>query len=366
MTPVLAFPDTYVPALTPEFVRVDVGDEAVVWPAGRGEPGVLDPVATVMLGVIDGQASVAQLAREVHEEVGISLDVARKQVERIVSLFDRAGILTTSVQHVSAPEAIGTRSPHIHPVSYCIDSESRARGVVSINLRIGKSGVRVACASRRLAKALMAALSDQIVEDEQPLGFLVQKPHGRTRVYRLADRAGVVLASSRSPRAVLGSLGGHLSALLPAAAGAVRLRVGVLACRSGYVVCAPPLAFVPPPSRDALSDRGFGLVDRLSLDLRGDGSATVVEVPWPQLAALPLPNGHVASAPAQRLLAIALHGPSGTPSAAAAVAELARTALSGTPASVLETLAHAVSTAQLVRLPQQRIDELPALVSNAR
>ena len=58
---------------------------------------MLDPVATVMLDVIDGEASIGQLATEVHEEVGVPFDVALQQVGRTVQLFDAAGMLTSSV-----------------------------------------------------------------------------------------------------------------------------------------------------------------------------------------------------------------------------------------------------------------------------
>jgi hypothetical protein len=362
------FPDEFVPVRAADLTRVDVGSEAVVWSPGRPEPMALDPVATVMLGVIDGSASVAELAGEVHEEVGVPPDVARSQVERVLTLFDRAGALSTSDRYDSAAEAILQRQLHIHPVSYCIDQESRSSGVTSVNLQFGDLGVRVACASRSGARTLKVALAEHVVADEQPLGFLVQKPRGRTRVYRLTDRAGVVLATARNVKPVLGALAGHLAAFLPPPPDAIRLRVGVLASDQGFVACVPPLLFVPPPHRDRLSEFGFGLVDRFALDVTARGTASIVEIPWPQLRELPLPEGHSRRAGSPHLLGVAFPGSDGTPSQGVAVARLARTALSGSPTTVLQTLRQLVVDVgvRYERIAQDQIDKLPRLMASPR
>ncbi len=66
-----------VPELRTDFERRNIGSECVVWSPLAGEPTVLDAVATVMLDVIDGSASIGQLATEVHEEVGVPLETAQ-------------------------------------------------------------------------------------------------------------------------------------------------------------------------------------------------------------------------------------------------------------------------------------------------
>jgi hypothetical protein len=86
-----------VPELRRDYVRRDIAGECIVWSPVAAEPAVLDPVATVMLNVIDGDASIAQLATEVHEEVGVPFDVALRQVAQIVQLLDGAGMLTSSI-----------------------------------------------------------------------------------------------------------------------------------------------------------------------------------------------------------------------------------------------------------------------------
>ena len=78
-------------------MRRDVEGECVVWSPVAAEPAVLDPVATVMLDVIDGDASIGQLATEVHEEIGVPFDVALRQVTQTVQLLDGAGMLTSSL-----------------------------------------------------------------------------------------------------------------------------------------------------------------------------------------------------------------------------------------------------------------------------
>ena len=86
-----------VPELRPDYVRREIDGECIVWSPLATQPAVLDPVATVMLEVIDGRASIGQLAREVHEEIGVPFDVALRQVGRTVHLLDGAGMLTSSI-----------------------------------------------------------------------------------------------------------------------------------------------------------------------------------------------------------------------------------------------------------------------------
>ena len=60
-----------VPELRTGYLRRDLDGGCVVWSPVSTAPTALDPVATVMLDVIDGEASIGQLANEVHEEVGV-------------------------------------------------------------------------------------------------------------------------------------------------------------------------------------------------------------------------------------------------------------------------------------------------------
>ena len=118
MSPDNRFEDTFVPALAGDFIRMDIDGETIVWSEYRPVPTLLDAVAAVMLGVVDGSASVMDLTADVHDEIGIALDVARTQIERIVALFDLAGLLETSSRGESAVETIRKRRLFVNPVSH--------------------------------------------------------------------------------------------------------------------------------------------------------------------------------------------------------------------------------------------------------
>lgn len=88
--------DERVPKLRNDILRRDLNYEAVLWSPIRRSPVALDAVSTVMLDVIDGEASTAALVEDIHEVVGVSREVARQQVQRTLRLFDTAGVLATA------------------------------------------------------------------------------------------------------------------------------------------------------------------------------------------------------------------------------------------------------------------------------
>ena len=90
------FDPQLVPDLRSDLCRQDVGHEAIIWSPIREDPFAMDPVATVMLDVIDGNATLADLAEDVHMVVGVPAEVAELQVQRVVHLLDQAGALTIS------------------------------------------------------------------------------------------------------------------------------------------------------------------------------------------------------------------------------------------------------------------------------
>ena len=103
-----------VPELRTDYVRRVIDGESVVWSPVGAEPVLLDPVSAVMLDVIDGEASIGQLAREVHEEVGVPFDVALQQVGRTVQLLEGAGMLASSVA-LSPDDAVAARQLFVNP-----------------------------------------------------------------------------------------------------------------------------------------------------------------------------------------------------------------------------------------------------------
>jgi hypothetical protein len=72
------------------------GTEAVAWSEIRPEPVLLDPVAAVVVQLLDGEATVRELVEDVHAALGVDTDLARAQIMRVLSLLDGAGLLETS------------------------------------------------------------------------------------------------------------------------------------------------------------------------------------------------------------------------------------------------------------------------------
>ena len=122
-----------VPELRTDFERRDLGAESVVWSALAPTPTALDPVATVMLDVIDGSRRSATSRIDVHEAVGVPLADAQLQVTRVVELFAEAGLLTWSTSAFSADEAIESQALFVSPSTPCAENASRL-GTVALNL----------------------------------------------------------------------------------------------------------------------------------------------------------------------------------------------------------------------------------------
>lgn len=84
------------PTVRPGTVVRRIGLEAVIWSDLRQAPAHLDAVATVMIDVIDGVATTAELIQDIQAVLDIDHFAARAQVKRVLSLFDNAGALTSS------------------------------------------------------------------------------------------------------------------------------------------------------------------------------------------------------------------------------------------------------------------------------
>ena len=86
----------FVPAIRAGVAQRRIDTEAVVWSELRGQPSYLDPIATVLMDVVDGLATIDELIEDVHDALGVDRYTARRQVTRSIDLFDSAGILETS------------------------------------------------------------------------------------------------------------------------------------------------------------------------------------------------------------------------------------------------------------------------------
>jgi hypothetical protein len=325
----------FVPALRADLLRCDLGLEAVLWSPARANPVALDPVATVMLGVIDGAAAVADLVADVREVVGLPEDIARSQVWRVLNDLDRGGLLASSVP---AP-AILPRSLFANPVSSCMESASCTGRVEEVNLEVGGREIRIACHSSSVARRIRRALQEHLIAHRAPLGFMLRSSRRHPRRLVLVDRSGLVIGTASGGRQALAMLGSHLSALLPVPDGGVRLRVRALVQEGRATLCQWPLLFVPPLDEPSVAAAGYAVVDRLAVDLDvATGAMVNLSGPWPSAGATSTAAGHVVATaepiPVDRLLVAAPAG-SALPSAAQLVTDLAAEAIGGEPAEVL-------------------------------
>jgi hypothetical protein len=344
----------FVPVLRTDFVRRDLAGESVVWSPIAPDPVALDPISTVMLDVIDSHATVRELALDVHAEIGIDLATAQQQVGRVVQLFDRAALLTSSASALDADEAIARRELFISMPTPCSENASRL-GTVTHNVRLGEHTIRVACDSRRGARKLRTALGAHIVDaaGDVPLGFVLTAPQGLKRTHLLTDRSGIALSESRGLDTGLHALACHLSALLPPAPGTVRIRSRALVSGDHTIVCLYPLLFFPVMSEDELARGGFSVIDRLAADVEvATGRIVNPDVPWQTLRELDTAPEHAGTGGVRTVTAMvdagaALGSAAPPPTPAQIVAAIAANGLSGSTADLLDAAILLVQDAEL-------------------
>ena len=88
--------DEFVPALRPDAIVRRFDNEAVAWSPAAITPVYLDPLAALVLQLLDGSAPIAELLVDIHEVVGVPLPVARTQLRRVVGALQQGALLTTS------------------------------------------------------------------------------------------------------------------------------------------------------------------------------------------------------------------------------------------------------------------------------
>jgi hypothetical protein len=347
----------FVPELRTDFVRRDVGGECIAWSPLAAEPAVLDPVATVMLDVVDGEASMGQLAIDVCEAVGVPFETAERQVRRIVELFAQAGLLTASTANSTAEEAIAQRELFASSPTPCTENASRL-GTVTHTLRLGEHTVRVACDSPRGSRTLRAAFANHIVDggEDAALAFVLTAPQALKRTHLLVDRSGFVLSEGRGLDAGLHAIASHLTALLPPAPGTVRIRARGIVSGDRTIVCLFPLLYFPVIGERELARAGLHLIDRLALDVElRTGHVANPPVPWPALSNLGAGPAHVGTGGTAAVSAVVqgtLPG-SAPPTQAGIVASIAANGLHGSVADLLDAAILLVQGAELRSTPPE-------------
>lgn len=105
-------PDSYVPQVRSDFVRHDIGHEAVVWSVLRREPAALDPVSRILLEILDGRASVGELATDVSDVIGLPRELADAKVRESLDRIEAAGLLERST---GVPGSLADREVFLTP-----------------------------------------------------------------------------------------------------------------------------------------------------------------------------------------------------------------------------------------------------------
>ena len=90
-----------------------------------------------MLDVIDGAASIGELAVDVHEAVGVPLEDAQRQVLESSSSSRDAGLLSLVGADLDRVDGAHPRDLFLSPPTPCAENASRL-GTVTLNLQLAR------------------------------------------------------------------------------------------------------------------------------------------------------------------------------------------------------------------------------------
>jgi hypothetical protein len=86
----------YRPARSPSVIAVELDGEAVLYLTERDEMHLLNPLATVVWNIIDGQAPVSTLADELAEAFGADVGQVLSDLTVLLGQLDADGLVTDS------------------------------------------------------------------------------------------------------------------------------------------------------------------------------------------------------------------------------------------------------------------------------
>jgi PqqD family protein of HPr-rel-A system len=84
------------PLLNDALIVVELDGEAVVYDERTGDLHHLNPTATVVLTLCDGTSSIRQMAEDIANAVGVSLEQVEPQVRSTLRSFRKVGLLVPS------------------------------------------------------------------------------------------------------------------------------------------------------------------------------------------------------------------------------------------------------------------------------
>jgi PqqD family protein of HPr-rel-A system len=76
-----------------------MGDELILYDHDQSLVHHLNPSAAILWRLCDGEATVAQLAREIGEELGVDVDQVARQADGAIAELDALGLLKGAPPH---------------------------------------------------------------------------------------------------------------------------------------------------------------------------------------------------------------------------------------------------------------------------
>lgn len=86
-------PDDYVPIKRAEILELDMGDGFIVYNHESNLVHHLNPSASIMWQLCDGDATVKDLAQEIAEEYQLEMDRVRYEVAGLIGELDTLGLV---------------------------------------------------------------------------------------------------------------------------------------------------------------------------------------------------------------------------------------------------------------------------------
>jgi PqqD family protein of HPr-rel-A system len=81
------------PKVRDDLAVVEIDGEAVIYDERTGHLHHLNPTATIVFALCDGQASIRELAEDVAEVFGLPVDDLERDIRTLVGRFRREGLL---------------------------------------------------------------------------------------------------------------------------------------------------------------------------------------------------------------------------------------------------------------------------------
>ena len=89
--------ESYVPAIRPDSILRYYQNDGVAWSPLHPTPAYLDPVASVVVRILDGRATVGELVADVNDVMAVPKDIAAAQIARVLRQLRENALLVDSI-----------------------------------------------------------------------------------------------------------------------------------------------------------------------------------------------------------------------------------------------------------------------------